>query len=506
LLDHVSSTDPPTEYFILRGRLETQLHRYNRAESDFQAGLKRNPNQPNVLYALGLVRLQLGKYTGARDALRQSIQLVSTNPQSWLALAEAYAGLNEKAQVNKSLQRAMELGGNSAAISFGVGTVYQKVGELADAAHSFRRAADLDPANKTASARCVRALIDGGNLDEARATAQEWRTAHSASIAQNVEIGTVFGEAQLYPEAIVQFRAVLDATPSLIAVKYNLALAYLFNGDLALSSNLAQELATSDPQGDSQNLLGLIKEEQGDFAGARAAFDASLQIHSDSAGTYFDLGRVDLELSHFDDAMRDFAATARLCSRCTEALIGTANVYKLEGKFDEAIATINDVIRRHPDDEIGYLYLGDILIRARKYHEASQALKKAVAVNASSSLAHYMYAYSLLKENPDAAPPEAVSSLQAAIRLGPKSGLAYLRLGTIYLKRGDYAQARTLLKTAVTLEPNIKDAHFQLATALKKSGEPELAQKEFDRFRALADQQIQEDTRMTTELRHISPR
>jgi Flp pilus assembly protein TadD len=115
-----------------------------------------------------------------------------------------------------------------------------------------------------------------------------------------------------------------------------------------------------------------------------------------------------------------------------------------------------------------------------------------------------MYAYSLLKRSPDSVPPEAVSSLEAAIRLDPANGLAYFRLGTIYVRRGDYKRAETLLRTAVRLDPELKEAQFQYATTLQKLGQSELARVHFEQFRALNGKRAAEDGLMMEELRRVS--
>lgn len=505
LLDSIQANDLPVEYFVLRGTLEAQSGLYAKADTDLRTAVSRRPNLPSVLYTIGLLRLELGKYAEARDALRRSVTVSPDNPRSWLALGEAYANLKNRAELDRCLQKALELGGNSATINYGAATIYQKTGQLAQAAEYFQQAADLDPTNKTAMALFVRSLLVSGQIEKARAAAQTWRDAHPNFVPQNVEIGTVFGEMQFYPDAIEQFQQVLRINPSLTEAKYNLALAYLFNGDYDAAADLAQDLKTQQ-DGSAENLLGLIKEEQGDILAARAAFQASLAATPHSAATLYHLGRIALELTDFAGAQRDFQASAGFCAgNCIEPLLGIATAYKLQGKFDDAASTIESVIRREPNDVIGYLYLGDTFIRAHNYIKASEVLRKAVTVNAGSGLAHYMYAYALLKQSPDVVPEAAIPSLRTAIRLDPKSGLSYLRLGTIYLQHGDYARAKPLLETAAALEPNMKDAHFQFATVLKKLGESQLAEKEFEKFRLLTNERIQEDVSMMGELRRISP-
>lgn len=496
----------PAAYFGVKGTLEARSGQFRAAQRDLSSALSGGLRSPDVLYTLGLVDLQLKRPSDARELLEQAVQKLPVRPEFWLALGQAYAQLDQQPQAITSFDKAYVLGSHSAAICFAAAVGYEGSFEFSKAAHALQRAAELDPNNGKLRTRCIRDLIHGGVATQAGELASKWRSDSVVTGQQHLEIGIVLAEARLYVDAAAEFQCVLRSEPSMVEAKYNLALVYFFEKNYQDSAGLALQLTESDTGGQGHEILGLIKEEQGDPIGARADFSEAARRDPHSADALFQLGRADLQLGKLTDAKREFSASRAACSTlCTAPLIGLATAYKLEGQYSEASDTVEEAIAQSPLDAVNYLYLGDIQIRANRLPDAEQSLLKAVQLDPQSSLAHYMYAYALIKQHPDEAPQAAIDSLKAAIRLDPESGLAYFRLGTILARRGDYMRAEALLAKAVHLEPALKEAHFQYATVLRKVGRPDLAENEIREFQALNTQRMEEDAEMMQELRHLAP-
>lgn len=496
----------PAAYFALKGTLEARSTQFQAAEKDLSTALVGREDTPDVLYTLGLVCLQLNHAAQARDALLRAANLRPAKAEGWLALGEAYAKLDERSPAVASIDKAMTLGSTSAAICFGAGTAYEDVGDFGRAAHAFERIPDLDSRHDALKTRCLRDLLHAELPAEASQLAAKWREEQKLVAGQHLEIGILFAEARIYDDAAAEFQAALRMKPAMTEAKYNLALAYLFEQKYDLSAALAKEIETGNGTGQGHEILGLIKEEQGDPICARGEFEESVRANPHSANALFQLGRVELQLGELADAKRAFSASRSACSdACAAPLIGMATAFKLESRFDEAIQTMENAIRENPSDAVNYLYLGDIEIRANQFPNAEKTLLAAIRLDPQSAIARYMYAYALLKESPDDAPRAAIDSLESSIRLDPSSGLARLRLGAILAQRGDYARAETLLADAVRLEPGLKQAHFQYATVLRKLGHPELATKEIAQFQSLTAQHSEEDLEMMKELRRLPP-
>jgi tetratricopeptide (TPR) repeat protein len=496
----------PAKYFGLRGTLEARSSQFQKAKKDLSDALDRDPNLPDVLYTLGLVRLELNDSVHARDALLKRVQMPPERPEPWLALSRAYSKLKDRAQALESLEEASKLGGKSPAVYFGVAAAYEDLGEFAAAAHSFQRLVTIDPSHDTLKVRCLRDLIKGHLPDEASRLAKGWRTERSMGASQHLELGILFAEARLYVDAVDEFQYALGLQPSMNEARYNLALAYFFTRQYRLSSSLAKELIDANCTSQGHEVLGLIQEEESNPISARAEFKQAIRADPHSASALFQLGLSDLQLGNLEAARHDFAESLAACRGvCTSPLIGSATVYKLEAHYDDAARLLHQAIDKDPYDATNYLYLGDVQIRANSYEAASKSFATAVRLDPQSSLAYYMYAYAILKQNPTDAPQAAVDSLEQSIRLDQNNGLARMRLGTILMKRGELPRAEQLLAEAVKLEPELRQAHLQYATVLRKQGQDDLAAKELRQYEALNNKRNEEEEQMMQSLRHLSP-
>ncbi|HVM93306.1 MAG TPA: sulfatase-like hydrolase/transferase [Terriglobales bacterium] len=180
-----------------------------------------------------------------------------------------------------------------------------------------------------------------------------------------------------------------------------------------------------------------------------------------------------------------------------------------EDRYDEAIAGLQDVVRKEPDAATGYLELGRALVHQRRFDDALPALRAAAERTPDSGMAHYELALALIKTGQwDAALPE----LQAAVVCTPKSAqmhfylaavhlrlkhfpeataefdkaleldsdhfLANLKYGEMLLLEGKADAALPKLNKAVKLEPKSAEAHAFLSRAFEELGQKQNAERE----------------------------
>jgi tetratricopeptide (TPR) repeat protein len=72
-----------------------------------------------------------------------------------------------------------------------------------------------------------------------------------------------------------------------------------------------------------------------------------------------------------------------------------------------------------------------------------------------------------------------------AVALDPTLAKAFLQLGIFLSDRQRYREAIESLRSAAHLEPSLAQAHYRLAQAYQRTGQPDLAAKELDIFEQL---------------------
>jgi tetratricopeptide (TPR) repeat protein len=310
-------------------------------------------------------------------------------------------------------------------------------------------------------------------------------------------LGITLAEAGMRSQAIEQFEAALKLDPG-GAAAYNLALAYFYERRFSDSERIAS--AAVERQGTEElfHLLGALKEQTGNVQEARRFFSQAAAANPMNSDYQVHLGQLALASADYAGANGHFRAAAANCrgEQCIAALIGLGTSEKLRGNYEAALEIFERVTQMEPGNYLGFLYLGDTLLRAKRGEQAITSFRKAAGLKPDSALAHYMCAYALL-ENGEAGASEAVRHLTQTLRLDPANGLAYFRLGLLRRKAGEFAEAVLLLENAVKLEPKLKQAYYQLGLTYRSLGDEVRAANSFERFRTLGSEAREEDNLMT---------
>jgi tetratricopeptide (TPR) repeat protein len=152
-----------------------------------------------------------------------------------------------------------------------------------------------------------------------------------------------------------------------------------------------------------------------------------------------------------ESALRDFQAAAKADARWALPELAAGVIELEEGRTSEAAATFARVLRQHPDDAHA-LYL------------------RALALNRTGDASTHT---------------EQIDLLGRALRVHPNDGRALALLGQVYLASGRLQEGISRLTQAVSADPKNATAHYQLALALRRSGQTAAANRYMARFREL---------------------
>jgi tetratricopeptide (TPR) repeat protein len=177
-------------------------------------------------------------------------------------------------------------------------------------------------------------------------------------------------------------------------------------------------------------------------------------------------------------AARELAETA---PASIPALEMEAETNELQGKWDEAEKDYRKILAENPNYPGIHFRLARLLLSRPNpapgfQDESKKELQKELAIDSGNAGAEYVLG-ELARQGQDF--PEAARHFSKATQLNPKFADAYLGLGMSLLTEKNYADAVTPLEAAVKLEPGNPAAHYALATAYSRTGRKEDAQREF---------------------------
>lgn len=122
------------------------------------------------------------------------------------------------------------------------------------------------------------------------------------------------------------------------------------------------------------------------------------------------------------------------------------------------------------------------LLLASRYADAFPAFQKLIAEHPATPWLHYAYGDAL---NDLSRYDDAKAQMLDEAKLSPKSALPWIRIAAIDIRQHLPADALKAAQTAVSLGPDLAEAHYQLGRAWLETGDPQNAISELEKANSL---------------------
>lgn len=178
--------------------------------------------------------------------------------------------------------------------------------------------------------------------------------------------------------------------------------------------------------------LGEVHDARGRTAEAIVNYEKALAIDPTFSSLYLPLGKAyagQNDNAKAEEYLNKAAAVDSESAKAARLIL--AGIYGKQNKVDEALATLDAVIKEDPDNSAAYAMKGDVYM----------------ATNDESN---------------------AIASYRKAIEFDPNSADPHYDLGVIYYNKGDYANAEASYKEAVRIEPANYQAQANLASTYRQ--------------------------------------
>ncbi len=322
-------------------------------------------NEPSYHNQLGILYAQIGDFGRAIQHLNQAVSLCRQELLSLAATTKQNNNLNlnvkktnKKANAHITDCSAIYLQLNCAYIN--LARIYDKLGDHNQAISMLNELKNGIPfsGNSPASISTSRKIAP-----KARSNCLGSRTLteSEAVILARADALRYVGR---FPEAVAEYLKLISLNPRLAVAHQRLGLAAVSDHNFALAINELQQAAQLDKSNpDTQNDLGLVYQQIGDYKSAQQSFMTAHKI----------------DPRHLD------------------AAINLANSLAASGNYKSGIAIMSQATAYYPASAIAHNNLATLLARINKPTQAAKEFAKAINLKPTLASAHYGLGIALLK-------------------------------------------------------------------------------------------------------------
>jgi len=328
---------------------------------------------------------------------------------------------SESAAIERRLTDAARRSPDSFDAQYQLASFYVQNRRLDEALPHLRRACALDPANYDSGHDLALALLETGNLNEARAQIETMIAAKDRPELHNL-LGNVYERAENFAAANDQYQTAAHLAPTE---------EHIFDW--------------------GNNLLQLHAYEE-----AAQVFTAGIERHPRSARMHVGIGIAQYSRGRYDEAVKSFSHAADLAPSDPRPYQFLGEMYgvapAMGGEITKRLAAFASA---NPKNGSAQFYYAMSLWKGQSSPPDDAGMQRVEAL------------------------------LRQAVVLDPALAKGFLELGILLSDQRRYKEAIPELQRAIRLEPDVAQAHYRLAQAYQRTGQKELADKELEIFEKL---------------------
>lgn len=452
------------ETHLLLGQLYGLAHDSAKAETEFKAAQKIDPNSEEVV----------------------------------LSIARLYSEQGDLARSAKVIE-GVPADDRSARMDFALAGIYDQLKQPKNAVKAYRAAVEEDPDNADAKRGLAAALAASGQMDEAAKVYAQILGSDPEDAQALIRQADIERQQGHYEQALATLKKAQGLVSDNVELSYNLALVYDALGRLDDSIKTLKQLLTATLPANGK-YTDADRSNRALFLDRLAIVDREANRTDDAVATYKEMGQLggDYQARGAEgvvDAYRDAhnwkaaldaaAAAAKAMATNHDIQLTYARQLADSGKVAEGLKLANAQLTGTPDDRDVYFTIADIDVRDKRWRDASEILDKAEALatkpEEKAFVAYYRGTVAERQKLFDQAEIEFRKGLQLAPDFAPIENY----LGYMLAERGQKLdEAVAMLKKVVAFDPQNGAYLDSLAWAYYKQGQYALAE-DFERKAAV---------------------
>ncbi len=480
---------------LLLGQLYSIDHESAKAEAQFQAAQKIDPNSEDVVLRMAQMYSEQGNLPKAAKTL-SDVPAEDRSPRMNFVLGNLYDQMKQPKDAAKAYQAAVDQDPDNTDAKRGLASALQASGQMDAAAKIYGQILGSDPQDAQSLIREADIQRQQGHYDQALATLKKAEGLVSDNLELSYNEALTYDALGRFDDSIRTMKAVLAKTTSADG-KYE-------DGD---RSNRALFL----------DRLAIVYRESGKYDDAVATYKQMMALGGEYQARGAE-GEVDAyrDAHQWKAALDAAAAAAKAMPDNHDVQLNYARQLADNGKLDEGLKIAQAQMKGTPDDRDIYVTIADMQSRSKHYKQASEALdkaetlaqkpedklftfyfrgsilerekmydladeqfRKALAIDPENAATENDYGYMLVERGVKL--DQAMRMLQKAVTFDPQNGAYLDSLAWAYYKQGNYTMAEDYERKAVLRQPGDPSILAHMAEIYARNGKLSLAVTEWEK-------------------------
>jgi tetratricopeptide (TPR) repeat protein len=419
LIEEILSRDARNEAgLLLRAGIAIDEQRLDDAVADLRTVLRDSPNSARAHTLLGKAHELQGANDLALDHYGRGHQAGrGQGPQFGMALAEFLLKTGRDRQIEAVLRDVLT----------------------------------HNPGHVPALRLLAQAYINTGDLASAQFVADELAKIEGQTVAVSQIQGAVFVARQNFDSAIGALRRAHDFAPTELQPMVTLVQGYMVAGRERDALNFMQSVVNVSPNNvDARLLLAQLRQQTGDSAGARQAFEAVLAINPRAVPAYLGLMNLSVAEGRMADADAWLAKGLQATDNDFNLRLARASVLENLSRYEEAIALYETLLQDRPGMDVVINNLASLLTDHRtdrashdRAYQLAQRFRNSQVPQFRDTLGWASFKVGRMED--------AVLLLRSAVDALPDVAVVHYHYGMVQLAQNNRVIAREALERAVAL-------------------------------------------------------
>ncbi len=447
------------------------------------------------------------RYPEALTQAEASLRAHPGDAQAALVKSLALAGLHEPTKSLASFDQTLRLTHDAT-------PVLEAASEIAYDARDKRAGRYLslllarDPGNQVANAMAGVLAYENKDCPSANAHFAQAGAALRGNVPAQMQYGDCLLSTGDTTGGTALFEQLVAGHPGDPTLAYNCAVAYVQARRYADAAAILKTMqaAAQLQGGDTLNLLGSALNSSGQLEDAISTYRLAAEENPHDERNYIDLAAISVEHQSPEAALAVLNA-GLVQNQNSGALLTLRGAVRAQlGQNDEATADFEAAERLQPSKLYGAVGLGLLLRDSSHLPQAEQLLRERLRAHPSDGTLNYLVADVLVRQGAAPGEPkfeEARTLLKKAVTLQPDLAVAHGELGKLDLKAGRDGEAIAQLEQGVHYDATDRTSLNQLIAAYRRAGRTDDAV----RVAAQLAQAVEHDRSAETERNriHLAP-